>query len=162
MSLASFSFSSTIWSLDSKMSMASSVNGSRPYPGRKSRTWHMVSRSTITSIGPARGRDEVHLPVAVEVVEPAVRLAAAVLEERRRCLAPLRQAGEVHVLAGAQARRQVGREHPDGQAAEQLEPDAGLLRGLGKRERLGQRIVGDGLRRMAWLCHGCSRCVLRR
>ena len=51
MSRASFSFSSMICSLDSSTSTESTVNGSRPKSGRKSSVWHMVSRSTMTSMG---------------------------------------------------------------------------------------------------------------
>ena len=51
MSRASFSLSSTICSLDSSTSTASRVSGSRPKDGLKSSMWHMVSRSTMTSIG---------------------------------------------------------------------------------------------------------------
>ena len=51
MSLASFSFSSTICSLDSSRSTTSTVKGSLRNDGRKSSVWHIVSRSTITSIG---------------------------------------------------------------------------------------------------------------
>jgi len=51
MSLASFSFISTICSFDSSRSATSTVYGSRPKVGRKSSVWHMVSRSTMTSIG---------------------------------------------------------------------------------------------------------------
>ena len=141
MSQASFSLSSTICSLDSSTSIASTVKAGCRMPGRKSSVWHIVSRSTITSIGPARRRVEVHLPVAVQVVETAVRLAAAALQVGGDVLAALGQAGEVHVLARPQPRREVRADDAHGQAAEQLEAQAGLGRAPGQAERLGQRVV---------------------
>src|SRR6516162_4036318 len=51
----SFSFSSTICSFDSSTSTASIVSGWRSNEGRKSSTWHMLSLSTMTSMGRPEG-----------------------------------------------------------------------------------------------------------
>ena len=80
------------------------------------------------------------------------------LQVGRDVLAALGQAGEVHVLAGAQPRREVGRaEHPDGEPAEQLEPEAGLRGAAGQPDGLGQRIVSGGGRVGLARCLSCPR-----
>ena len=162
MSRASFSFSSTIWSLDSKMSMASRVNGSLPYPGRKSRTWHIVSRSTITSMGRPDGATKYICRSPLRLLNR--RSGSQPLSSRNDAVAlrPFDKQAKSMSWPGTQARRQIRSQDPDGKPAEELQADAGLLGRLGQREGFGQRIVGDGVRRLARLCHGCSRCVLRR
>ena len=150
MSRASFSFSSTICSLDSSTSMASTVSGSRPNDGRKSSVWHMVSRSTITSMGRPDGALKYICRSPLRLLNRRSGTQPLVVEVGRHVLAALGQAGEVHVLAAAQPGREIRAEHPDGQAAQQLQAQPGLGGGLGQSKGLGQRIVGR-IRRLARL-----------
>ena len=143
MSWASFALSSMICSLDSSRSAGVSVGDAVPNDGRRSSVWHIDSRSTMTSIGPPGRGGEVHLPVAVEVVEPLVRLAARLLEMGGHLPPGLAQAGQVDVLARALAGREIGAQDPHAEAAEDLEL---LARGRGAAHQgqgLGQRVVRD-------------------
>jgi hypothetical protein len=90
---------------------------------------------------PPGGGDEVHLPVAVEVVEHAVGLASAVGQVGGDLLAFLGQARVIDVLVTAEARRIVRAQDPHGEPAEQLEPDSGPRGALGQRHCLRQRIA---------------------
>src|SRR6266571_1878839 len=91
---------------------------------------------------PAGRRGEVHLPVAVEVVETTVALAAGPLQVGGHRLALLGQAGEVDVLIPAQPRRVVGADDPDAEPAEQLEPDSRIGRAARDPQRVSQRVFG--------------------
>jgi hypothetical protein len=90
---------------------------------------------------PSRRGDEVHLPVAVEVVEHAVRGAPAALQVSGDVAASFPRARQVHVLARPQPGRELRAEHAHPKAAEQAQFQALPHRALDKRNRLRQRVV---------------------
>src|SRR5262249_58635614 len=85
---------------------------------------------------PPGGRGEIHLLVAAEIDEPAVWLAAGRLQVGRDLLALLGKAREVDVLVTAQPGWVLRAQDPDGQAAQELEPEPGARGAAGQRQRL--------------------------
>ena len=95
----------------------------------------------------ASGRGgEVHLPVPVGVVEPAIRLAPRAFEVFSDLAAGLAQAGQVDVLARAQPGWEVRAQHADPEAAENLQPVTRVRRAADQGKRLRQRVTRGVLR----------------
>jgi hypothetical protein len=89
----------------------------------------------------SRGSGEIHLPVAVQVVEHAVGDAPAAFQVSGDLAASLSRARQVHVLAGPQPGREFRAERAHSEPAEQPQFQARLCRALDERNRLGQRVV---------------------
>jgi len=90
---------------------------------------------------PSRRGDEVHLPVAVQVVEHAIRGAPAVFQVSGDLAAPFTGARQVHVLAWPQPGREFRAEHAHPEAAEQPQFQVLSHRALDQGNRLRQRVV---------------------
>ena len=124
------------------------VKGLRHGAERRPETQRVTHRQPVhQDVDGASGRGgEVHLPVPVGVVEPAVRLAPRAFEVIGDLATGLAQAGQVDVLVRAKPGREVRAQHPDPEAAEDLQPVTRLRRAAHQGKRLRQRVMRGVLR----------------
>ena len=141
MSRASFSFSSTIWSLDSSTSTESTVSGSRPNAGRKSSVWHMVSRSTITSMGRPEGALKYICRSPLRLLNRRSGSQPLSASQAATSLRPLDRQAKSMSWSRRSRGGKSGHSTRTASPPSSFRPSPASAAALGQPERLGQRIV---------------------